>query len=100
MNAPSPTCSSCGSWWRLPLLLGLVLAAILLVRNGGIRNSTTDTGEPSSGAPTVEPTDKTVSLIIDSGDGRRREYDPIAWRDGMTVRDLTRETPRQDVKLD
>jgi hypothetical protein len=100
MNTSPSSCSSCGSWWRLPLLLGLVLAAILLVRNGGIRHSTTDTGAPSLDAPAVEPAGEAVRLSIDFGDGRQQKYQPIAWREGMTVRDLTRETRRADLKLD
>jgi hypothetical protein len=41
-----------------------------------------------------------VSLAIDFGDGQQQTYDSIAWREGMTVRDLTRETRRDKLKLD
>jgi hypothetical protein len=99
METSSSSCSSCGSWWRLPLLLAVVLAAILLLRNGGILQSTTDSGEAANGS--LPPAaGKAVTLRIDFGDGNQQTYEPIAWRDGMTVRDLTRETRRDKLKLD
>ena len=40
MESNSPqSCSPCGAWWQLPLLLVLVLAAILLWHGRGIRNA-------------------------------------------------------------
>jgi hypothetical protein len=84
----------------LPLLLGLVLAAILLLRDDGVRHSVTDSGEPANGAPSAESISQTVALSLDFGDGQERRYEPIAWREGMTVRDLTRETRREGLKLE
>jgi hypothetical protein len=100
MNTTNTSCPSCGSWWRFPLLLLLVLTAILIVRNGGIRNTTTDTGVSSRDAAADAPAKQTVALSIDFGDGRRQEFKPVAWREDMTVRDVTRETPREDLKLE
>jgi hypothetical protein len=99
MNSTSPTCNSCGSWWRLPLLLAIVLAAVWFLRDRGVRESgpaaeeakQTTLGEATSG--------QTVSLTIDFGRGRMTEFKPIAWREGMTVQDVTRETPRSDMQL-
>src|SRR4051812_37048025 len=34
---PKSSCQTCGSWWRLPVLLALVLAAIFLSRDRLIR---------------------------------------------------------------
>jgi hypothetical protein len=76
-----------------------VLAAILLMRDRGVRHSTTDSGEPSSGASNAVRSEQTLSLTLDFGDGSPRRYEPIAWREGMTVRDLTRETRREGLKL-
>jgi hypothetical protein len=98
MQESPSKCSTCGSWWRLPLLLGVVLVAMLLLRNGGIRTATTDSGA----APPNEPagaSQETVVLSIDFGDGRLQELEPVAWRSGMTVRDLTRETRRENRNL-
>lgn len=99
MDAPSPTCKSCGSWWRLPLLLAFVLAAVWLLRGRGVRESTPsvgDTAQSKAGEATSGPT---VSLVIDYGDGRRTEFEPIAWREGMTVYDVTSKTERHNRKL-
>jgi hypothetical protein len=83
----------------LPLLLAFVLAAVWLLRDLGVRESTPaskDATPPIAGEATSGPT---VSLVIDYGDGRRTEFEPIAWRKGMTVYDVTSETERYDLKL-
>jgi hypothetical protein len=41
-----------------------------------------------------------VALAIDFGDGQQEVYEPISWREGMTVRDLTRETRRDALNLE
>ncbi len=99
MNTTSPTCNSCGPWWRLPLLLVFVLAAVWLLRDSGVRQSRPDAKDSAPIAPGDAATGKIVSLTIDFGDGRRTEYEPIAWRDGITVYDVTSETQRYDLKL-
>jgi len=94
MENPSPTtCSACGPWWRLPLVLGFVLAAMVVWRATSMweqppANATSD------GAATGESPDTAsehVSLAIDFGNGRRQEFEKLAWREGMTVADLVGE---------
>jgi hypothetical protein len=80
-----PSCSACGSWWRLPLLLALVLAAVLLSR--GFRETTTEPASDSPVRATGATTGETISLAIDFGDGRQPQYEATPWREGMTVRD-------------
>ena len=99
MNPVSPSCSACGPWWRLPLLLALVLAAILLSRSGALREMMTEPAQDRPASPGGVETSEQVSLEIDFGDGRRQQYEPIPWREGMTVYDVTRETPRDDTRL-
>jgi hypothetical protein len=103
MNAPTAACNSCGSWWRLPLLLAIVLLAVWLLRDRGVREATpakvAERTKPAAAAKPAEATGQTVSLTIDYGDGRRTEFAPIAWREGMTVYDLTSETSRSDLRL-
>jgi hypothetical protein len=86
-NTSTTSCSACGSWWRLPLLLGLVLAAILLSRGRGIWEAAPE----SSGAAAPDSAGvarEHVSLTIDFGGGRRQDFDAVAWNEGMTVADL------------
>jgi hypothetical protein len=85
----------------LPLLLAVVLAAVWLLRDRSVREAAPDSGDTVQGtAAGAADASKAVSLIIDFGDGRRTEFEPVAWREGMTVRDITRETPRADRRLD
>lgn len=83
----------CGPWWRLPLLLGLLLAAIVLVN---VRRSREDAGEQGNGSP--KPPSPTaadfVTLSIEFGDGRRQIVGDVPWRSGMTVEDLMQTAPR------
>jgi len=74
------------AWWRLPLLLAVVLAAIVTVRSTRVREQIADTHEAPS--PSADATGKTVSLIIQFGDNRERRFDPIPWHPGMNVDDL------------
>jgi hypothetical protein len=65
----------------------VVLAAIVLVNGRGVRRETSGVGQPT--APVVaDESNQTVSLIVDFGDGRTREWTAIGWRKGMTVGDL------------
>jgi hypothetical protein len=86
-NEPSKECPACGPWWRLPLLLGLVLAAIVWSRVHGLREATSEK-EIDQPAPVTDgvPKEK-IALTIDFGDGRPKNFDAIAWRSGMTVAD-------------
>ena len=91
-NAPE-SCSLCAGW-RLPALLVLVLAAIVLMRLLGDRLATTTGIEDSQLKPADAASREHVSLSIDFGDGQRRDFDDIAWHEGMTVADvLPRERP-------
>ena len=99
MNAPNKTCKTCGAWWRLPLLLMIVLAGVWLLRGPGVRE-VAPRSDDARQATQAEATDgQSVSLTIDFGGGRRSEFEPIAWRPGMTVEDATRETPRKYIRL-
>lgn len=81
---------TCGRGWRLPLALALVLAAIVIARQIGERETTVsrDTTAPTSTNASASPSDQRVSLAIEFGDGRQRQFDPVPWRAGMTVDDL------------
>lgn len=84
--------------WRLPLLLVLVLAAILASRFLRMR-------QPLPPVPSAPPTSavgaagKTVSLVIQFGNGREQAFDSIAWRAGMTVDDLLTAASHQPARL-
>jgi hypothetical protein len=76
----------------LPLLLTLVLAAILITRSRGVRQTTTTSSiEPvkiaANTAPDAESGQK-VPLTVDFGEGNARTIEALAWREGMTVGDL------------
>ena len=85
-SQPQP-CGICGSWWRLPLLLSLVLAAIVWSRGRALHNEEGDNKNQPDSTAAATPAEK-VSLTVDFGDGRRKNFDAIAWRDGMTVADM------------
>lgn len=91
-NTPSSSCSRCGPWWRLPLLLGLVLAAIVWSRMRSHPDNPQSGKDHPAPAASASSGDK-VSLAIDFGGGRRKKFDAIAWHDGMTVADLLNATP-------
>lgn len=97
MNAPNECCSSCGPWWRLPLLLALVLAVAWILRGRGIRETTP--GTPARPAIQADPSSKIVSMTIDYGEGRRTRFEPVAWHKGMTIYELMRATPSDDLGL-
>ncbi len=81
-------------WWRLPLLLSLVLATILwyrLHRRPGIPQTTVS--QPAQTAPAGQTLAKKVLLAIVFGPGSRKDIGAIAWHDGMTVADLLNESP-------
>jgi hypothetical protein len=92
---PAPRCTSCGPWWRLPLLLASVLAAIVLARSVGgpdvesvphVPRAAPEGSTPAAADP--QPTAGTVSLAIDFGDGRILRYDEMPWHVGMTAEEL------------
>jgi Domain of unknown function (DUF4430) len=78
--------SSGASWWRLPLLLAVVLVAIIAARSAHLPERSRN-AERAVGPPPAE-TGKFVSLEIDYGDGKKREFEAIPWHPGMTVDDM------------
>jgi hypothetical protein len=86
-----------GVRWVFPVLLVAVLAAIIVVNGRGVREPTTVDGakqaapdaviesvtppSPDQAAPAIQ----TVSMTVDFGAGRRREWKAIPWREGLTV---------------
>ena len=86
-NEPSKVCLACGSWWRLPLLLGLVLTAIMWSRVHSLHEETSDKKIDQSAPITNSVPQEKVTLSIDFGDSRQKNFDAIPWRSGMTVAD-------------
>jgi hypothetical protein len=85
-------------WWRLPLLLGLVLAAIVLLRpHLGREAPSRQNAKLPTPIPKDDPRPK-VWLTVDFGDGNRTAFAPIEWHDGMTVADLTKAWPVIPIK--
>jgi hypothetical protein len=82
-----------GDWWRLPLLLAVVLAAIVAARASQMK---TRTGGADAETPlaAVDPKAAPVSLVIRSSDGKEREFKNIGYRPGMTIDDLMSEAGR------
>ncbi len=89
-GSPAPCCTSCGSWWRLPLLLALVLAALVLARSRGGPDVPAPDGSQvvSTGSTEMPSAGETVSLAVDFGDGRLLAFNDVPWHDGMTVDQL------------
>ncbi|QDT70878.1 hypothetical protein I41_00310 [Lacipirellula limnantheis] len=97
-SAPSPgtndsTLPRRGNPWTLPLVLasGLAVASWLLVSVRPGANA----WQTGADRPHVEWTPRTaagetVALEIDFGNGARREYAALPYRDGMTVGDALR----------
>jgi hypothetical protein len=93
MNSADPkSCSTCPGW-RLPALLVLVLAAIVLVQilGGELQETTTDVENAEQQAANVAAQQR-VSLAIDFGNGQRRDFE-IPWHEGLTVADAIQAAP-------
>jgi hypothetical protein len=84
----SNSCSRCNSWWRLPLLLGLILTAILLWQWRHTRTTHSVESNSTEAADSESAARGKVSLTIDFGNGRRQEFESVAWHQGMTVAEL------------
>src|SRR5215208_4653150 len=85
-DSSKTSCSACGPWWRLPLLLGLVLTAIVWSRVHRLRDESPeksiDRPAPlASGVPQQK-----VELTVDFG-GRQKDFAAIPWHPGITVAD-------------
>jgi len=91
-NPPSATdrdrpARAAGAWWRLPLVLAAVLAAIVAARSSQTRErgpAATDASSPRLAGASGQ----TVTLTIQFGDGQERKFEAVPWRQGMTVDDL------------
>jgi hypothetical protein len=86
--------SACCSWWRLPLLLGLVLLAILLSQGDGIRQAVFKPGSTASTDRGQAQPLQIVLLTINFGDGRPLLNESSDWHEAMTVGDLLNTEPR------
>ena len=82
-----------GDWWRLPLLLAVVLLTIVAARAAQEKGRTGGADAKSSLAA-VDPQAAPISLVIRSSDGKEREFKNIGWRPGMTIDDLMSEAGR------
>jgi len=94
-TAPEADGRPAGAWWRLPLLLAIVLIAIIAARSshtGGRGASSPRGSRPQLAA---DATGKTVSLTVHYGEGRERRFDAVPWQPGMTVDDLLTVASRQ-----
>lgn len=76
------------AWWRLPLLLACVLAAIVWSRFRGLRESAPQLTVKTSNATTDNDPINGVLLVINFGEGKRLTYPPRKCYEGMTVADL------------
>ena len=93
---------SYGSKWRLPLLLALVLMTIVAASQWRMHEVVLPAGRDAQETKNtkVNPPEKVaekVSLTVDFGDGRRKEYEGGPWREGKTIRDLLNDIARLSV---
>jgi hypothetical protein len=90
--APSPDARECcrgAAWWKLPLLLSLVLLAMLFWRQGQqVIDSTSDRAADEAWTPSAAATGEVVKLEIDFGNGARRLFDSLSWKEKMTVEEV------------
>src|SRR3954462_3421245 len=87
------SCPTCSSWWRLPVLLALVLAAIFLSRDRLIRELPRKKAEKSSEQSGSSDAREHVSVTIDFGDGKPKSFDSIVSHEGGTVADVLSDLP-------
>ncbi len=81
-------CPTCGPWWRLPVLLALVLMAIVAMRNRGIREEVQESKGETPNPDATAVSNGVVTLAINLGEGKSEFMAEVAWREGMTVGDL------------
>lgn len=97
-----PAATSCCGGRSLPWVLlvaaaivGALLAAFRQRSSGDVEAPTTADAVVDAAAaswtPAPRPNGETVALVIDFGNGARREFAALAYRDGMTVGDLMRQ---------
>lgn len=87
-------CSACNAWWRLPLLLVIVLSAIVLILRPLGPESATQPPQTLPQNDAVAPNTENIRLTIDFGDGQEPIRMESRWHEGMTVADLLNGAPR------
>jgi Domain of unknown function (DUF4430) len=91
------TCPNCTSWWRLPLLLAIVLAGIMFLLRGGALGPAPQADRTPRENVAAAPNATSVQLTINFGDGRAPMSAESRWQEGMTVADLLNSDPRISV---
>ena len=74
-------------FWRLPLMLALLVVVILVAKIFGPNQVVVHPNEPQAPPSLPSASGKTVSLAIQTADGAVR-HDYLPWFEGMTVEDL------------
>lgn len=76
-------------WWLFPLFLAALVAAVVLLGRDPDRPAAgrPDEAPTATWTPLPAPAGEQVALTIDFGNGARREFDALPWREGMTVGD-------------
>jgi hypothetical protein len=77
-----------------------VLVAVWLLRGRNLEEQEPRVGDQSKPAAEMVAAGQVVALTVDYGDGRREQFESIPWRQGMTVLDVTRESPRENAQLE
>ena len=84
ISRPSTKCD-CGPWWRLPVLLAVVLGAILFSVGAQVNDVAIEPAGPPAGKQVqLEAVDK-VTVTIDFGGEPRSLSNTVPWHKGMTV---------------
>jgi hypothetical protein len=86
-KSAAPTCV-CGSWWRLPTLLAVVLIAILLFHNRQNVDASREPAAPVASSGTLAERPLYVTITIEFGGDKPTLWKQIPWSPGMTVRGL------------
>lgn len=87
------SCPACSSWWRLPLLLAIVLAAIMFLLRGGALGPAPQPDRMPRENVAAAPNATSVQLTINFDDGRAPMSAESRWHEDMTVADLLNSDP-------
>jgi hypothetical protein len=98
-TANHESCSACNSWWRLPLLLAIVLVAIMLLLRRGEPEPREQPGQATPENIAAAANAATTQLTINFGDDRPQIEAESSWREGMTVADLLNSNPMVNVDI-
>jgi hypothetical protein len=99
-TASDESAPASGQSWALPLVLAVALAAAAFAlialrgRQGEPVAESKVTSAEVSWAPPLSPQAQSLSLEVDFGNGVRREFAALPWKEGMTVGDLLRAAGR------